>query len=179
MAVDAVKRVIRPNGDVDLRDIRVMSALGGTMEESELIKNGMVFKQKASRVAGGPVKVQNAIIALIQFQLSPPKTDMESTVTITDYTQMDRALKEERKYLLNLCKKIKEAGVNVLLIQKSILRDAVTAQSLDFLAKMKIMVVTDIERSDIEFITKTIGCLPVANIENLTPDKFGRADLVL
>ncbi|EPY20328.1 T-complex protein 1 subunit delta [Strigomonas culicis] len=104
---------------------------------------------------------------------------MESTVTITDYTQMDRALKDERKYLLQLCKAIKDAGVNVLLVQKSVLRDAVTAQSLDFLAKMKIMVVTDIERNDVDYITKTLGCLPVANIENLTADKFGSADLVV
>lgn len=178
MAVDAVRSIIRPNGDVDLRDIRFASALGGTIEDTELIQNGMVFKQRASRVAGGPVRVQNATIALIQFQLSAPKTDMESTVTISDYTQMDRALKEERKYLLALCKRIKDAGVNVLLVQKSILRDAVTAQSLDFLAKMKIMVVTDIERNDIDYITKTLGCLPVANIENLTSDKFGHAALV-
>lgn len=179
MAVDAVRAIIRPNGDVDLRDIRVTTALGSSVDDSELLSNGMIFKQKASRVAGGPVRVEDATIALIQFQLSPPKTDMESTVTISDYTQMDRALKEERKYLLTLCKKIKDAGVNVLLIQKSVLRDAVTPQSLDFLAKLKVMVVTDIDRSEIEYITKTIGCMPVANVDNLTPDKFGRAASVI
>nr|CCC93328.1 putative T-complex protein 1, delta subunit [Trypanosoma congolense IL3000] len=179
MAVDAVRQIMRDNGDVDLRDVRIVTALGGTIDESVMLSSGMVFKQKASHVAGGPVRIANATIALIQFQLSPPKTDMESTVTISDYNQMDRALKEERKYLLNLCKQIKDAGVNVLLVQKSVLRDAVTIQSLDFLAKMKIMVVKDIERSDIDFITKTLGCLPVANIENLRPEKFGHADLVL
>ena len=179
MAVDSVLRIIRPNGDVDLRDIRIVTALGGTIDDTTLITDGAIFKQKASHAAGGPTKIRNAVIALIQFQLSPPKTDMESTVTVSDYTAMDRALKEERKYLLDLCKRIKDAGVNVLLIQKSILRDAVTVQSLDFLAKMKIMVVKDIERSDIEFISKTIGCLPVANIENLKPEKFGRADTVI
>ena len=40
-----------------------------------------------------------------------------------------------------MIKKIKKAGCNVLLIQKSILRDAVTDLSLHFLAKMGIMVV--------------------------------------
>jgi len=178
MAVDAVKQVIRDNGDVDLKDVRVVSALGGTVDDTTIMSNGTVFKQTASRSAGGPTKIKDANIALIQFQLSPPKTDMEGTVNVSDYTAMDRVLKEERKYLLDLCKKIKDAGVNVLLIQKSILRDAVTAQSLDFLAKMKIMVVKDIERGDIDFITKTLGCLPIANPENLTKDKFGKADLV-
>lgn len=178
MAVDAVLHILRDNGDVDLRDIRITTALGGSIDDTTMLTNGMVFRQNASNAAGGPSHIQKACIALIQFQISPPKTDMESTVTISDYTAMDRALKEERMYLLRLCKQIKDAGVNVLLIQKSVLRDAVTAQSLDFLAKMKIMVVTDIERNEIDYITKTLGCIPVANIENLTSDKFGYADLV-
>lgn len=179
MAVEAVLHILRENGDVDLRDIRITSALGGTIDDTTMLTNGLIFKQRASNIAGGPSRIQKACIALIQFQLSPPKTDMESTITISDYTAMDRALKEERMYLLKLCKQIKEAGVNVLLIQKSVLRDAVTAQSLDFLAKMKIMVVTDIERNEVDFITKTLGCIPVANIENLTANKFGYADTVI
>ena len=179
MAVDAVKTIMKPNGEVDLHDVKIVTALGGTIDDTTIMTNGTIFKQKASHSAGGPTRIANATIALIQFQLSAPKTDMESQVTVTDYAQMDRALKEERKYLLDLCKKVKDAGVNVLLIQKSILRDAVTAQSLDFLAKMKIMVVKDIERNDIEFITKTLGCLPVANIENLKPEKFGHAEMVV
>ena len=41
---------------------------------------------------------------------------------VSDYSQMDRILREERQYILNICKKIKKSGCNVLLIQKSILR---------------------------------------------------------
>ncbi|PJF38421.1 MAG: thermosome subunit, partial [Phototrophicales bacterium] len=67
---------------------------------------------------------------------------------------------------------------NVLLIQKSILRDAVTQESLDLLAKMKILVVRDIERDEIEFIAKTINAIPVASIEGFTADKLGRAKTV-
>lgn len=47
---------------------------------------------------------------------------MENQVVLSDYAQMDRALREERTYLLDICKQIKKAGCNVLLIQKSILR---------------------------------------------------------
>jgi len=178
MAVDAVRAVMKPNGDVDMRDIRVTTALGGTVEDTEFLTNGMIFKQKASTSAGGPTRIANANVALIQFCLSPPKTDMESNVVVSDYTQIDRVMKEERKYLLDLCKKIQETGCNVLLVQKSILRDAVTPLSLDILAKMKIMVVKDIERADVPFICKCLGVLPVSNIENLKPEKFGKADLV-
>ena len=97
----------------------------------------------------GPTKAENAKVALIQFCLSAPKTDLENNVVVSDYAAMDRILKEERNYILGLCKKIKKAGCNVLLIQKSILRDAYNDLSLHFLAKLGIMVVTDIERDEV------------------------------
>lgn len=65
---------------------------------------------------------------------------MENSVVVSDYAAMDRILREERKYILNQCKKIKKWGCNVLLIQKSILRDAYNDLSLHFLAKLDIMV---------------------------------------
>ena len=103
---------------------------------------------------------------------------MENNVVINDYTQMDRILKEERQYILNIVKKIKAANCNVLLIQKSILRDAVNELALHFLSKMKIMVIKDIERDDIEFICKTISCKPIASLDHFTPEMLGTADLV-
>ena len=63
-----------------------------------------------------------------------------------DYTAMDRLLKEEKKYIVDLCKKIQKSGCNVILLQKSILREAVSELALHFLAKMKVMVVKDIDR---------------------------------
>lgn len=47
---------------------------------------------------------------------------MDNSVIVSDYTQMDRVLREERQYILDIVKKVKKAGCNVLLIQKSILR---------------------------------------------------------
>merc|ERR1712028_323496 len=53
---------------------------------------------------------------------------------------------------------------NVLLIQKSILRTAVNDLALHFLAKLKIMVIRDIERDEIEFISKATKCVPMASV---------------
>ena len=163
------------------------------------------FSNLIMQVAGGPTRVENAKIALIQFCVSPPKTDMENSIVINDYTQMDRCacvptgrglahgsnhmgcshhsmhsrglqwtrcvrawapsspaaatacaglsspaqhaacshmtlskrriLKEERNHIIGLVKKIKASGANVLLVQKSILRDATTDLSLHFLVR--------------------------------------------
>jgi len=179
IAVDAVLRVIDPKSadNVDLRDIKVVTKLGGTIDDTKLIE-GIVFTQGVAHGAGGPTKIENAKIGLVQFQLSAPKTNLENNVVITDYTQMDRIVREERVYILNLCKTIKNTGCNVLLIQKSILRDAVNELSLHFLAKLGILVVKEVERDEIEFISKTIGAIPVASIEAFSAQKLGSAKLV-
>lgn len=116
-------------------------------------------------------------MAFIQFCVSAPKTDMENNVVVSDYAAMDRILREERKYILNMCKKIKKWGCNVLLIQKSILRDAYNDLALHFLAKLDIMVVTDIDRNDVDFIARTLHLQPIAHIDHFSADKLGSAGL--
>lgn len=80
-------------------------------------------------------------------------------------------------------------------------RDALSDLALHFLNKMKIMVVKDIEREDIEFICKvswrrpprvsvrtpvpdrrplspqTIGTKPIAHIDHFSPEMLGSAEL--
>ena len=179
IAVDAVLKLVK-NGeiyhdDVDLKDIRVSKKLGGTIEDTKLV-DGIVFPDnKISKAAGGPSKIENPKIGLIQFCISHPKTDMDSTLQIQEYSQMDRVLKEERAYIVKMVKKIKATGCNVLLIQKSILRDAVNDLGLHFLAKAHILVIKEIEREDVEFICKTLNCKPIAHIDSFTADKLGTA----
>lgn len=50
--------------------------------------------------------------------------------------------------------------------------------ALHFFAKLKIMVIKDIEREDIEFYSKIIGCRPVASVDHFTPETLGTAELV-
>merc|ERR1719473_231656 len=182
IAVGAVLKAIGKENlqtatNVDLNDIKVCKKLGGTLDDSELVE-GLVLTQKVSQAAGGPSRCANAKIGLIQFCLSPPKTDMESNIQVRDYTQMDRLLREERMILAKMVKQIKETGCNVLLIQKSILRDAVTDLSLDFCAKAKILVVRDIERDEVDFIARVLGLEPASSLDTFSDQKLGHCDLV-
>ena len=178
IAVDAVLSIIdtATATNVDLNDIKIVKQVGGTMEDTELVR-GLVLEKGAKHTAGGPSKVKDAKVALIQFCVSAPKTDMENNVVVSDYAAMDRILKEERKYIIELCKKIKKSGCNVLLIQKSILRDAYNDLSLHYLAKLDIMVVTDIERTDVDFIARTLHLQPIAHVDEMTADKLGTCSL--
>jgi T-complex protein 1 subunit delta len=156
IAVDCVSRILddkRPDL-VDLRDVRCVRKQGGTIDDTELTE-GIVFDQKTAKGSGSGIHtVEDAKIALIQFCISPPKTDMENNVIVSDYTQMDRILKEERNYVIGL-----------------------TELGMHYLQKAKIMVIKDVERDEIEFIAKTLKLQPVAHPEQLTPEKLGRAKL--
>lgn len=66
-----------PNGvgaRVDLRDVKVTERVGGTVEDTELVQ-GLVIPHRASNV-NGPHRIEKAKVALIQFCISPPKTDV-------------------------------------------------------------------------------------------------------
>jgi chaperonin GroEL (HSP60 family) len=65
--------------------------------------DGLCFGKGFSK-SGGIQTIKNPKIALIQFCLSAPKTDMENSVVISEYDQMDKILREERKYILKMCK---------------------------------------------------------------------------
>ena len=99
-------------------------------------------------------------------------------VVVSDYAAMDRVLREERAYILNIVKQVKKAGCNVLLVQKSILRDAMSDLAIHFFDKMKIMVIKDIEREEIEHVCKSLGCGPIASLDHFSADKLAEAQLV-
>jgi T-complex protein 1 subunit delta len=179
IAVDAVLKVSEDRGtekSVDLKNIKIITSLGGTIEDTELV-DGLVFTQRSSGT-NGPKRIEKAKIGLIQFCISPPKTDMDHNVVVSDYSAMDRVLKEERAYILNIVKQIKKAGCNVLLVQKSILRDAVSDLALHFLDKIKCMVIKDVEREDIDFVCKTLGCRPIASLDHFVAENLVNADNV-
>jgi T-complex protein 1 subunit delta len=76
MAVSAVKKIVDVQKDtnVNLQMIKLVKKLGDTVEESQLI-DGALIEQK-SMGHGGPSRVDKAKIGLIQFQISPPKTNV-------------------------------------------------------------------------------------------------------
>lgn len=77
IAVDAVLKTIdqKTAENVDLKNIRIIKKVGGTIEDSEMV-DGLVLNQPVVKSGGGPARMEKARIGLIQFQLSPPKPDV-------------------------------------------------------------------------------------------------------
>jgi len=179
IAVEAVLRVADlVNHNADVKEIRVCKKPGGTVEDTEFIEGVVLTDSFPAHIADGPNEMKDCKIGIVQFHLSAPKTEMEMTVVVNDNATMDRLIKEERKYILAMVKKIVEAGANVLLIQKSILRDACSDLALHFLAKKNILVIKDIEREDVPFLCTALNAKPIAHIDQFSADKFGHADLI-
>jgi len=149
------------------------------VEDTELV-DGLVFDRGAVSSAGGPTRIKDARIGFIQYQLTAPRTYIstsENNIFVEDYQQIDRILKQERSYILKLLKPIFAAKCNVLLIQKSILREAFDNLSLHYLAKKKIMVIPDVERDEIDYVSMTLGVIPVADSDTFTVAKLGYAEI--
>ena len=74
--MDGVKRLATNSStNVDLRDIRIVKKVGGTIDDTELV-DGVALNQNVNTAAGGPTRIEKAKIGLIQFQLSAPKPDV-------------------------------------------------------------------------------------------------------
>jgi T-complex protein 1 subunit delta len=163
--------------DVNLKNVRIIKKIGGTIEQTELL-DGVGLEYSIVKSFSGPIKIQFAKIAFIQFHISVPVTDTENVLVVKNYSSMDRIIREEKQYITSICRKIKASGCNVLLVQKSILRDSISNLALQILAEMQIMVIKDIDRDDLSFITNSFCCAPIVDIELMTPEKFGFADSV-
>jgi len=174
LAVQAVMLISnnKKSFNLDLKKIKLIKKIGGTVEQSELI-NGIAIDYPVIKSHGGPSKISNAKVALIQFSISSPTTETENLLVIENYSHMDKMLKEEKQLIISFCKKIKSTGCNVVLMQKSILKDSICELAIQILSQMKIMLVRDIELEEISFISDSLGCVPITDIETFSNDKLG------
>lgn len=143
MAVEAVLKIIDPeiSANVDLKDIKLVKKLRGTIDDTQLVYGIFFDKWKPSSASGGPTKIQNAKSVVVQLHIVAPKTDLEDSVIANGYQVMNRIMKGERKIIAEMVKNIVASDTNVFFMQKNILKETISELSLYFLAKKGIMVV--------------------------------------
>ena len=122
--------------------------------------------------SGMPTKINNAKIALINSALEIEKTELSSEIRITDPTQMQMFLEEENRMLKSMVDKLHDVGVNVLICQKGI--DDI---SQHYLAKYGIMAVRRVKESDMIKLSKATGGRVVSNLDDLSENDLGVAEL--
>ena len=174
IVVDAVMKIATKKDQkysVDLDNIKVEKKSGGSIQDTQLVK-GIVLDKEVVH-SGMPTKIQSAKIALLNAALEVEKTEMSSEIRISDPTQMQMFLEEENRMLKSMVDKIHDAGANVLLCQKGI--DDIAQH---YLAKNGIMSVRRVKESDMIKLGKATGGRVTTNIDDLTANDLGTAELV-
>jgi chaperonin GroEL (HSP60 family) len=120
-----------------------------------------------------PSEVKKAKIALLDSGLEIKKTEIDAKVQITDPSKIQAFLDQEEDTLKAMVAKVKKSGANVLLSQKG-----VDDLAQHFLAKEGIYTVRRVKKSDMEKIAKATGARIVTNLDDLTSNDLGNAELV-
>lgn len=138
-------------------DITIKNRIGGNIDDIELFK-GYLLDSKIDFQG-------EAKLLVIQFCISAPKTNLDSKILINDYTLMEKFVKEEREYVINILKAIKKSGANLLVIQKSIMRESCSELAFHFLKKLGISVINGVERKDVDYICKKLNIEPISDVD--------------
>ena len=171
--VEAVLSIATKRGDtwsVDLENIKIEKKAGGSIDDTQIIK-GIVLDKEIVH-SGMPTKIQKAKIALVNSALEIEKTELSSEIRITDPTQMQMFLEEENRMLKSMVDKLHDMGANVLICQKGI--DDIAQH---YLAKYGIMAVRRVKESDMIKLSKATGGRVINNLDDLSADDLGVADL--
>ncbi len=173
IVVDAVLQVIeKEDGRVlDLDNIKLVKKVGGSIEETELVKGVIIDKERVN--PNMPKKITGAKIALVNAPFEIEKTEIDAQIRIESPDQMEAFLKKEEEMLKNLAEKVKEVGANVLFVQKGI--DDVAQY---YLAKAGILAVRRVSESDMKVLARATGAKIVTNIDDLTEESLGYAEEV-
>jgi len=174
LAVDAILKIVEKDGDkysVDLDNLKVEKKSGGSIDDTTLI-NGIVLDKEIVH-SGMPTKIEKARIALVNAALEVEKTEMSAEIRISDPTQMQQFLEEENKMLKSMVDKIHSIGTNVLICQKGI--DDI---SQHYLSKHGILAVRRVKESDMTKLAKATGGRISTNLDDISADDLGSAEIV-
>ncbi len=156
---------------VDIDDIKVEKKAGGSLRNTTLIQ-GIVLDKEV--VHGGmPKRIEKAKIALLNCALEIEKTEFDAKINISSPDQMKMFLEEENRMLKDMVDKIKKSGANVVICQKGI--DDIAQH---YLAKSDILTVRRVKESDMTKLARATAARIVNNIDDLSPDNLGSANLV-
>jgi len=170
VVVEAITSIAEEN-NVDVTNIKIEKKKGQGIEDTELIKGIVLDKEKLS--ADMPSKVENAKIALIDAALEIKSPETDAKINITSPEQLQQFLDEEERMLREMVEKIKQSGANVVFCQKGI--DDIAQY---YLAKAGIYACRRISKSDMEKLARATGGKIVSNLNELSQEQLGEADVV-
>jgi len=174
LAVEAVRQVVEKNNgswEVDTDNIKVEKKIGGSVEDSKLIKGIIIDKERVH--SGMPERITNAKIALIATAMEVKETETDAEIRITDPDMLQKFIEQEENMLKGMVEKIKSVGANVVVCQKGI-----DDLAQHYLAKEGILAVRRAKKSDMKALARATDARVATKIDDLEEKDLGNAGLV-
>jgi T-complex protein 1 subunit epsilon len=157
--------------DVNLEHIKIESKVGGSLEDTSLIRGIIVDKDWSHPQM--PKEVKDAKMVILTCPFEPPKPKTTHTVTIKTVEQYNELYKNEQNYFTKMVKYVKDSGANMVICQWGF-----DDEANHLLLANELPAVRWVGGVEIELIAIATGGRIVPRFEEITPEKLGRAGLV-
>ncbi|MCS7134707.1 MAG: thermosome subunit, partial [Candidatus Pacearchaeota archaeon] len=174
LIVRAVKKIMEKTEEgirIDRGNIKIEKKKGEGIEDTELIDGIVIDKGRVH--SDMPLQIKKARIALLDTALELKNPETDTRISVTSPEQLQAFLEQEEKMLKDMVEKIKATKANVVFCQKGI--DDIAQY---YLTKAKIFAVRRVKKEDMEKLAKATGAKIVSNLNDLTEQDLGYAEIV-
>ncbi len=168
--VDAIDQIAQGK-EVNLDNVKLQKIKGDGIGDSELVQGIVLDMERAN--AAMPSKIEGARILLSDAALELRNPEAEAKISVSTPEQLESFVFSEEKRLKDMTDMIITSGANVIFCQKGI--DDVAQY---YLAKAGILAVRRVPRSDMEKIARATSGTIVSNLDDISVEHFGTAELV-
>ena len=181
LVVEAVKSVQTADGKFPVNNVNVLKSHGKSSLESVLIKHG--YGLNLGRAAQGmPMIVQQAKIALLDFDLKKHRMGMGVQIAISDPSELEKVRQKEMDITRDRINTILARGVNVIFTTRGI-----DDMALKYLVDRGVYGVRRVEKKDMKRLAKATGAKLLLTLtagdnwesELVDEAAIGHADLVV
>ncbi len=171
ICVDAIY-AIENEGQVNVdEDIVMAKEVGGNIHDTELI-NGIAIRKEALHNEM-PRRIENAKIALIDTELVFSKTSTKSKLHVDRADQLLEFKEKEKANFRALVQKIIDTGANAVFCSKNI-----DDYALHFFKEANMYATRRVKEEDMEVLSYSTGASLVRNVNEITSEDLGHAELV-
>lgn len=157
--------------DVDFELIKVDGKVGGSLEDSLLVKGVIVDKDFSHPQM--PSEVRDAKLAILTCAFEPPKPKTKHKLDITSVEEFKRLQKYEANKFTEMIQQIKDTGANVVICQWGF-----DDEANHLLLTNKLPAVRWVGGPEIELIAIATNGRIVPRFEDLSSEKLGTAGVV-
>jgi len=172
MAVDAVLAVADlERKDVDFELIKIEGRIGGSLQDSELIKGVLIDKDFSHPQM--PKLVKDAKLAILTCAFEPPKPKTKHKLDIGTVEEFSKLQDYERKVFEDMIQKVKQAGANLVICQWGF-----DDEANHLLMQNNLPAVRWVGGPEMELIAIATNGRIVPRFEDLTKEKLGHAGVI-